>query len=91
MQPKYNAGTRVNVKIGDQPGYAGNPGMKRFDKATGTVVDCKTVVAFSAYTRQVEEAHPGPSLRLYMYTVEMESGVILAGLAEDSLEEHLSQ
>ncbi len=91
MQPKYNAGTKVKVKIGDQPEYAANPTLRRFDKATGTVVDCKTVVAFSAYAREVEQAYSGPNLRLYMYTVEVEGGILLAGLVEDSLEEHPSE
>jgi hypothetical protein len=88
MQPRYEKGTRVRVRVGDKAAYAGNHDMRRYDNATGTVVDCQTVVAFSAYATGLEMGPGGPDMRLHMYTVEVEGGILLAGLVEDYLEEN---
>ncbi len=88
MQPRYNKGTKVRLRMADRAGYAESPHLKRYDNATGTVVDCQTVVAFSASSTRLETGSAGPDMRIFMYTIEVEGGVQLAGLVEDYLEEH---
>jgi len=89
MQPRYDKGTKVRVRMGDKAAYSGSPQMRRYDNAMGTVVDCQTVVGFSARSTGIETRSAGPDIRLFMYTVEVDGGILLAGVVEDYLEERL--
>jgi hypothetical protein len=90
MQPKYDAGTRVRVRVGKQAEVIGYADLRRFDNATGTVVDCRTVVAYPLYPAGLEDASVSPNIRLHVYTVEVEGGILLSGIVEESLEAHLT-
>jgi hypothetical protein len=62
----------------------------RFDNATGTVVDCRTVLAYPLNSAGRQRESFVPNVRSHVYTVEIEAGTLLSDLEEESLEEYLS-
>ena len=90
IEPKYNAGTKVRVRLKKQLEVIGYATLRRFDNATGTVVDCRTVLAYPLYSAGTERESVVPDVRLHVYKVEIQGGIILSDLEEESLEEYLS-
>ena len=89
-QPKYSSGTKVRVRAKMQLEVIGHATLKRLDNATGTVVDCRTVLAYPLYSAGRERESFVPNVRSHVYTVEIEGGILLSDLEEESLEEYPS-
>lgn len=78
---KYPNRQRVKIKVRDQHGNVKYPRLQRYENETGTVIASEWLTRIVSVAG-LEKQAPGA---FYLYTVQLDNGVILKDVPEDAL------
>jgi hypothetical protein len=81
VEPKYRNGQRVRIKVKDQHGNVKHPKLQEYENETGKIIESEWI-ARANIVAGGEELGLGD---IYLYKIQLDTGIILKKVEEDAL------